>query len=162
MPHGIPHIPTATPAPPTPAPGSVWLMNGQIVIYSGSQWIPLGNVPEDEPMAEFRVTHKAYHVNSKRLLNRIVAQVCEVSQEFVFQRSSSLSKTYDFSQLIEYLDLFMHELCDDKQIVVFEVVGDHRNNNHNDVYKGKICVELSYQQFNCLNMTKIVFFVEKV
>lgn len=113
-------------------------------------------------MAEFRVTHKAYHVNSKRLLNRIVAQVCEVSQEFVFQRSSSLSKTYDFSQLIEYLDLFMHELCDDKQIVVFEVVGDHRNNNHNDVYKGKICVELSYQQFNCLNMTKIVFFVEKV
>lgn len=156
-------IPTATPASPpaNAAPGAIWVMNGQIVIYNGNNWVPLGNVPEEEQMAEFRVSHKAFNVNTKRLLQRIVGAVEEVTKEFVFQRTSALSRTYDFSQLVEYLDLFMNELHDDKAIVVFNVIGDHRNNHTDAVRQGKMIVEVTYQQYNCLNMTKIVFLIEK-
>ena len=108
-------IPTAKPATPpaNAAPGSLWVANGLIVIYNGANWVPLGNVPEEEQMAEFRVSHKTFNVNTKRLVQRVVGAVQEVTKEFIFQRSSTLSKTYDFSQLVEYLDLYMHELQDD-------------------------------------------------
>lgn len=113
-------------------------------------------------MAEFRVTHKAYNVNTKRLVQRIVSTVEESTKEFVFHRNSTLSKTYDFSQLVEFLDLMMTTMCEDKEVVVYDVIGDHRNNPPDAVHKGKIVVEVDFQQYNCLNMTKIVFFIEKV
>lgn len=157
-------IPTGTPAPPPNVhPGMVWVLNGQIVIYNGSAWVPLGNVPEEEPeMAEFKVTHKAYNVNTKRLLTYIVTSVEEVTQEYVFQRTSALSRSYDFSQLVEFLDLLMSTMQDDKQITVYDVVGDHRNNADSDLRMGKIKIEVLFKQFNCLNKTKIVFTVERV
>lgn len=112
-------------------------------------------------MADFRISYAATNANTKSLLTYIVKSVEEASKEFVFQRSSTLSKSYDFSQLVEYIDLMMNDLAEDRRIVVHEVIGDHRNNHSEAMRSGKICIEVSFQQFNCLNTTKIVFLVEK-
>jgi hypothetical protein len=163
MPHGIPIIPTATSgAPPANArPGAIWAINGQIVIYNGIQWVPFGNASDEDPMAEFHVSYKAYNVNTKRLVQRIVDAVDEVVKEFVFQRFHALSKTYDFTQLVEYLELYLRDMYEEKQVIVYDVIGDHRNNHPDDVQRGHIVVEILFQQFNCLNMTRIVFLIEK-
>lgn len=153
---------TATPASaPAPVLGSIWAINGQIVTYNGTQWVPLAPPEEEKSVADFKVSYTATNANTKSLLSYIVKSVDEASKEFVFQRSSSLAKTYDFSQLVEYIDLMMNDLVEDKRIVVHEVIGDHRNNRHDTMRMGKICIEVSFQQFNCLNMTKVVFVVEK-
>lgn len=156
---------TATPAsaPANVAPGSIWAINGQVVTYNGTQWVPLiapQNVQE-KSVADFRITHSALNVNTKSLLTYIVRSVEEASGEFVFQRSSSLAKSYDFTQLVEYIDLMLADLVDDKKIVVYEVIGDFRNNRSDAMRAGRMMIEVYFQQFNCLNTTKITFNVTK-
>lgn len=150
------------PAPPNAISGMIWIHNGQIVIYNGTQWIPLGNGTEEEPMAEFRVSHKAHNVNTKRLLKKITTAVEEVVVEYVIQRTSTLSRTYDFSQLLAYLELLMQAMQEDKEITVYNVVGDHRNNDSTNVMLGLINIDVYFQQFNCLNITKIALNLERI
>ncbi len=157
-------IMTATPAnaPANARTGALWVVNGQVVTYTGTQWIPLvPPVTKEKSVADFRITYTATNVNTKSLLTYIVKSVEEASSEFVFQRSSTLAKTYDFSQLVEYIDLMLADLVDDKKIVTYEVIGDLRNNHHDAMRAGKMCIEVNFRQFNCLNTTKIVFHVQK-
>lgn len=145
-----------------PTIGMVWAINGQIMIYNGAAWVPVANLPEEEDMADFHVVHKSYNVNSKRLLQRITATVNETAQEFIVQRTSALSRTYDYSNLVEYLDAFMEDLKEENVVVHYDVVGDFRNNDAEDVRQGNILIELTFQQFNCLNLTKVVFNLTRV
>lgn len=113
-------------------------------------------------MVEFHVDYKAYNVNSKRLLQQIVQAVEESSREFIVQRTLALAKTYDYEQLVDYLDAYLEELCDDKLVNKYDVIGDFRNNPPQQVQQGKITVEVLFQQFNCLNITKILFTITRV
>jgi len=136
------------------------------MIYNGITWMPIANLPEEEDMADFRVVYKGYNVNSKRLLQRITATINETVQEFIPLRISALSKTYDYSNLVEYLDAFMdafmEDLKEENVVVHYDVVGDFRNNVAEDVRQGKILIELTFQQFNCLNITKVVFNITRI
>ena len=113
-------------------------------------------------MFKFALTYKAHNVNSKKLLQHIVSNVGEMSEEFIVQHHSKILNTYDFSMLVEYLDLFIAQMVDDKQIVSFDVVGDFRNNDVDDVRSGRIHIDLEFQQYNCLNTTKILFEINKI
>lgn len=131
------------------------------MIFNGNLWIPLANIEEDV-MAEFQVAYKAHNVNSKRLLQRLVSTVEETSQEFIFQRTSTLTKAYDFSQLVAYLEVYFEEMQEDKVVNRFDVVGDFRNNTIEDMRNGNIQIDVKFQQFNCINVTNILFLLTKV
>lgn len=155
-------------ATPTPVPGpsltnggshavgTVLVTNGQILVYNGTLWVPLGNVSE-ETMAKFAITYKARNVNSKRLLQRVVSTVEDTCDEFIVHRSNAINKTYDFSQLVDYLDAYFEELCVDKVVNKFDVIGDFRNNTNDEIKQGKINIEVKFQQFNCINITDVAF-----
>lgn len=131
------------------------------MIFNGNLWIPLANIEEDE-MADFQVAYKAHNVNSKRLLQRLVSTVEETSQEFIFQRTSTLSKTYDFSQLVSYLEAYFEEMQEDKVVNKFDVIGDFRNNTMEQMRNGAISIDVRFQQFNCINITNVVFSLTKI
>lgn len=147
---------------PTPAVGSIGVQSGMIVIFNGIVWVPLGNTPEEEEMAEFEVTHRSRNVNSKRLFQQLVDVVRETTNDFVFQRATALSRTYDFSQLVEYLDMYMGQLQEEKVVARYDVMGDMRNNREYDIRIGKIQVDVEFQQFNCINVTHITFFITRI
>lgn len=161
MPAIIITTPISPGLPPSAPTGAITVSQGQVMIYNGTMWIPLGTAQEDA-MVDFDVKYKAVNVNSKRLLQRLVDVVTETVPEFVFMRSSTLNRTYDFSQLTAYLDAYMDELCEDKLVNKFDIIGDFRNNKAEAVRKGNIEIEVSFQQFNCLNITKVTFFLTKI
>lgn len=113
-------------------------------------------------MANFEVTHRSHNVNSKRLLQELTSAVREAANDFVFLRSTAISTTYDFSQLVEYLDMYMGQLQEEKVVVRYDVKGDLRNNREQDVRVGKLQVDLEFQQFNCINVTHITFLISRV
>lgn len=132
------------------------------MIYTGSQWIPTGtNSIKEDSMLKFQVTHKSHNVNTKRLLTKIVDEVGTLVSEYVRPRTT-LIKTYDYSQLIEYLEMVMDQMVEDKEVTTFDVIGDHRNNNYEDVRAGQINVTVQFRQFNCLNVTTVYFHISKV
>lgn len=113
-------------------------------------------------MVEFRLAYKAHNVNSKRLLQQIVHTVEDSAREFVVLRTLAYSKTYNYEQLVDYLDAYFEELCEDKVVNKFDIIGDFRNNPIHSVEKGLISVDVSFQQFNCLNVTQILFTLTRI
>lgn len=129
-------------------------------MFNGSIWVPMPVTKEDE-MTDFQVTYKAHNVNSKRLLQRFVSTVEETAQEFIVQRSASFAKVYDFSQLVSYLEALLEEMVEDKIVNRYDIVGDYRNNPLEELRNGSIKIEIKFQQFNCINITKIMFLLSK-
>lgn len=112
-------------------------------------------------MDKFRVTYQAHHVNTKRLLDVFIADVNAVVSEFVYHRTS-LSTTYDYSQLVDYITMVLDQMQDLQLITTYDVIGDHRNNDPMDVKQGKIHIQVKYVQFNCLNTTRVDLNITKV
>jgi hypothetical protein len=146
----------------TPSVGALTVMGSQIMIFNGHLWVPLVSIQEEDGMVEFNVAYKAHNVNSKRLLQQIVGTVEESSREFIIQRSLAYTRTYDYEQLVDYLDAYFDELCEDKVVNKYDIIGDFRNNQNDQVRQGVINVDVKFQQFNCLNITRVLFTFTKV
>lgn len=124
----------------------------------------IGSTPaaptEESNMAEFTVTCKARNVNSKRLLKQFTNLLIEVSNEFVapYSYANSLS---DFSQLVEFMEAYMEEMMEKKEIITFDVIADHRNNNMYEMGNGTLNMTIKFKQYNCLNVTLLNFLIVK-
>lgn len=113
-------------------------------------------------MAHFNITYTQRSVNSKRLRDRLVTQVADTAPEFIRLRNTIMSATYDFSQFVDYIDLFMEQMIEEKEIIAFDLMGDLRNNSMYEIGEGHLNLHLEYQQYNCLNITKLDFFIQRV
>lgn len=113
-------------------------------------------------MAQFDVTYDSRSVNTKRLADRVVLQVKDTAPEFIRLRTTVMSVAYDFSQFTEYLELFMEQLIDEKEIVCFDIVGDLRNNTLEEMGNGRMRLLIEYQQYNCLNITRLNFDIQRI
>lgn len=132
------------------------------MIFTGALWIPIAVVsPEEDEMIEFTVSYKTRNVNSKTLLKQFTDLVQEISRDFVIKLHGIHASSYDYTQLVEFLEAYMEDLIDTNIITTFDVVGDHRNNHPHDMSIGKYNLLLKYQQFNCLNVTMIEFTLAK-
>lgn len=112
-------------------------------------------------MAEFVVTHKAWNVNSKRLLQQFSQLMNEIANDFIVQHSTKIYQTYNYSQIPEFLEAYCEDLIGENVITTYDVLGDHRNNPDEDVERGVIRVQVKFVQFNCLNVTTIDFTIRK-
>lgn len=160
------YIPSGTPAPRpnTIARGSLWTTsNGTMMVYNGVLWIPVTVVQtEVEPMAEFKVTHKTRNVNSKALLKQFTDTFRDIAGQFIMQHRVGLRYTFDYTNLVEFLDVYCQDQIEQNTITTYDVVGDTRNNDPKDMDDGKMLISVKFQQFNCLNITQIDYYLEKV
>lgn len=112
-------------------------------------------------MAKFTVTYKCRNVNTKRILQRLVATVVETAEQLVYVRSllGAKTKMHDFSNLVEYLELYFEELLKEKAISTFDVIGDLRNNDQTEMNEGLLKLLVKFKQYNCLNTTEVEFWI---
>lgn len=104
----------------------------------------------------FKVVHKARHVNDKKLLSSINQTIDEVANEYIITKSGLIDVTYDYSILVEFLEVyFREELMEKKHILQYDIICDNRNNDPHEVRKGKINLTIKFVQFDCLNTTQI-------
>lgn len=154
---------TSTPAPTHIPPGTISMTGGgTLMVFTGALWIPIAVVtPEEDEMIEFNVSYKTRNVNSKPLLKQFTDLVQDISRDFVLKLHGTYASTYDYSQLVEFLEAYMEDLVDTHKITTYDVVGDHRNNLPHEMSMGNYNLVLKYQQFNCLNVTLIEFTLTK-
>lgn len=109
------------------------------------------------------VTCQSKNVNSKKLLGLIKDTLSQVCDEYIIIRNSIVDHTYDYSQLAIFADLFMEDMAERKLITQYDVLCDERNNDEYDVRRGDIAMEITFRQFNCLNVTTInlVFHIDR-
>lgn len=137
--------------------------SGTMMVYTGVLWIPVSVAQtEVEAMAEFRVTHKTRNVNSKAVLKQFTDVFKEIAGQFIVQHRVGVRYTFDYSNLVEFLEVYCQDQAEQKVITTYDVVGDTRNNHHTDMDNGKMLITVKFQQFNCLNTTQIDFLLEKI
>lgn len=144
-----------------PTAGTYSIVKGQVVIGNGTNWINVTTgqiVLEDDDMQQhFDVTYKATNVNSKRLLNEIVNLMDNISNEFIIRNRTTSQPRFEYAAVADFLDAYFDELQTQNVVTVYDIIADFRNNNGKDTHRGIIKVDISFKQFNCLNVTKINF-----
>lgn len=159
----------AQPAPtPAPAPGSAPTTitgaggnitiggAGNIWVYGGgTNWVTL--TIDLKMLTTYTIEHKAHNSNSKRLLREIVRVVKEAVPELITRYTYGNTRSYDYEQLQEYVDLYFADLVEDHVVNRYDVICDHRNNTDADGVAGRIHLDIRFQQFNCLNTTSVKF-----
>lgn len=105
-------------------------------------------------MSEFKVTYKTRNVNSKRMFKEFQTLIEEVCDEYIIHRSSILDKTYDYEELVGFLNMYYEDLVEKNVITQFDVIADKRINEEKNIRDGKIKVLVKFRQTNCLNVTQ--------
>jgi hypothetical protein len=106
------------------------------------------------------VTAETRNVNSKKLYSMVKNTVFEVCDEYISIHHAAGTKTYDYTQLSMFADLFMEDLYDKKLITQHDVICDERNNVPGEVSRGRINLELKYRQAHCVNVTSVKFCIQ--
>ncbi|TFH10348.1 MAG: hypothetical protein E4H14_02745 [Candidatus Thorarchaeota archaeon] len=111
---------------------------------------------------EFSVTFTKRNVNSKRILKLVENVIGEVCNEYILCRSTLIDKTYDYTELATFLEMFFYEMIEKGEITHFNIIADHRNNNPMNVRDGKIEVKMQFRQTHCLNVTEVIAHFQSV
>lgn len=106
-------------------------------------------------MSEFKATYVTRNINSKRLLKEIKTVADEVCNEYIYHRSFFSERTFEFEELISFLNMYFADLLEKKTITQFDIVGDARNNKHEDIRLGRINVSIKFRQLHCINVSSI-------
>lgn len=69
-----------------------------------------------------------------------------------------LAAMEDISSLIE---MFLLDEAEDYKLEQINVICDGRNNNPNDVMKGKTIIDIFYKHINCFNLTHLIYTIQR-
>jgi len=101
-------------------------------------------------MANFKLTKKS--VNSKSIFEEINAFVTEV-----FEAGLDLRDEDDRWIFVREIENVLDQMIEDGKIIGYDVMFDYRNNKRADLVKGKYNIIIKYNQFNCLNITQLIY-----
>jgi hypothetical protein len=108
------------------------------------------------------VTAETRNINSKKLLGIVKSTVFDVCDEYITIHHAAGTRTYDYTQLAMFADLFMEDLFDKGLIMQHDVICDERNNDDIAVRNGHICLDIRYRQAHCVNVSRVKFHIQIV
>lgn len=106
-------------------------------------------------MSEFKATYVTRNINSKRLLKEIKTIADEVCNEYIYHRSFFSEHTYEYEELVSFFNMYFTDLLEKNVITQFDIIGDGRNNKHDDIRAGRINVSIKFRQTHCINVSQI-------
>ena len=108
---------------------------------------------------KYKFKIKEVHVNSDLLASKIKNIVKE---HFDIMYRADIRNEEDREAFAESMEFELASMQLNSEIVLFKVIFDKRNNKRKDMDRGVFHLEIQYQQWNCLNISKLKVGIKKV
>ena len=108
---------------------------------------------------KYKFKIKEIHVNSDLLASKIKDIVKE---HFDVMYHADIRQEEDRETFVESMEFELMSMHFNNELVLFKVIFDKRNNKRKDMDRGVFHLEIQYQQWNCINISKLKYVIKKI